>query len=188
MRDTTRAETLLSLFTSSDCAAAIAGDLTEDQPHRGSRWFWQQVLRTTLALWRSAMTDAPLTVLILAATGCLLLVGPLFGGVAALYLVPGSPVSWIALPLFWWSGALWTGASLVRIAPRSGMTACATLALTAQALLIVFGASVLWHEAPNLEVGRFYTIGLAATAPLLLGGAIARRRQSAVGAASLSNR
>jgi hypothetical protein len=188
MRDTTRAETLLSLFTSSDCAAAIAGDLTEEQPHRGSSWFWQQVLRTTLALWRSAMTDAPLTVLMLAVTGCLLLITPLFGGVAALYLVPGSPVRWIALPLFWWGGALWTGASLVHIAPRSGMTACLTLALAAQALLIGFGVNVLWHEPQHVEIGRFYAIGLAATAPLLLGGAIARRRQSAVDAAAFSER
>ena len=63
MRDTTRAETLLSLFTSSDCAAAIAGDLTEERWHRGSSWFWQHVLRTTLALWRSALAGAPLMVL-----------------------------------------------------------------------------------------------------------------------------
>lgn len=187
MRDTTRAETLLSLFTSSDCAAAIAGDLTEERRHRGSSWFWQHVFRTTLALWRSALADAPLMVLMLAVAGCLLFAGPSFGGVAAVYLFPRSPVSWIALPFFWWSGALWTGASLVSIAPRLGMAACATLAVAGEALLITFGASVLWHD-PNAEFVSFYAIGLATTAPLLLGGAIARRRMIAWGIPTLEQR
>jgi hypothetical protein len=76
MRDTTRAERLLSLFTSPDCAAAIAGDLTEERRDRGSIWFWLHVFGTTLALWRSAFTDAPLIVLMLAVAGCTLLAGP----------------------------------------------------------------------------------------------------------------
>ena len=142
MRDTTRAERLLSLFTSPDCAAAIAGDLTEERRHRGSIWFWLHVLGTMLALWRSALADAPLMVLVLAVTGCSLLAGPALGGVAAVNLFPhwsGSPVSWIALSFFWWGGALWTGASLVSIAPRRGMAACATLAVAGEALLIAFG-------------------------------------------------
>lgn len=182
MRDTTRAERLLSLFTSPDCAAAIAGDLTEERRHRGSSWFWQHVVRTMLALWRRALADAPLMVLMLAAAGCSLLAGPAFGGVAAVYLFPhwsGSPVSWIALSFFWWSGALWTGAALVSIAPRLGMAACATLAVAGEALLIALGVSVLWHDLQNAEFVLFYAIGLATTAPLLLGGAIARRRMIA---------
>ena len=188
MCDTTRAETLLSLFTSPDCAAAIAGDLTEERRHRGSSWFWQHVLRTTLGLWRSALADAPLMVLMLAVAGCSLLAGPVFGGVAAINLFPhwsGSPVSWIALSFFWWSGALWTGASLVSIAPRLGMTACATLAVAGQALLVAFGVSVLWDDLQNAELVLFYAIGLATTALLLLGGAIARRRMIACGIPTL---
>ena len=104
----------------------------------------------------------------------MLLVAPSFRGVAALYLFPRSSVSWIALPLFWWSGALWTGASLVRIAPRNGMAACATLAVAGQAVLIGFGVTV----AAQVETGfvLFYTTGLLVAAPLLVGGAFARRR------------
>lgn len=188
MRDTTRAEALLSLFTSPDCAAAIAGDLTEERPHRGSTWFWQHVLRTTLALWRSALTDAPLIVLMLGVSGCSLLAGPVFGGVAAVNLFPhwsGSPGKWIALSLFWWSGALWTGASLVNIAPRLGMTACVTPAVAGEALLVGFGISVLWDDLRNAEFALFYAIGLATTALLLLGGAIARRRMIACGIPTL---
>lgn len=188
MCDTTRAETLLSLFTSPDCAAAIAGDLTEERRQRGSSWFWQHVLRTTLSLWRSAWTDAPLMVLMLAATGCVLLAGPIFGGVAAINLFPswsGSPGRWIALSFFWWTGSLATGASLVSIAPRLGMTACATLAVAGQALLVAFGVSALWHGLQNAESVLFYAIGLATTILLLLGGAIARRRTLGCGIPTL---
>ena len=49
MRRTVRAEALLSLFTSADHAAAIAGDLTE--MHEGdSALFWLDVLRVLPAL------------------------------------------------------------------------------------------------------------------------------------------
>lgn len=179
MRDTTRAERLLSLFTSPDCAAAIAGDLTEERWQRGSSWFWQHVVRTMLALWRRALADAPLMVVMLAVAGCALLAGPAFGGFAAINLFPhwsGPPLSWMALSFFWWSGALWTGASLVRIAPGLGMTACATLAMV---LMTALGVSVLWHDLRSAELVLLYAIGLATTALLLLGGAIARRRMIA---------
>ena len=179
MRDTTRAERLLSLFTSPDCAAGIAGDLTEERRHRGSIWFWLHVLGTTLALWRSAFTDAPLIVLVLAVAGCALFAGPALGGVAAVGLFPqwiGSPVSWIALSFFWWGGALWTGASLVGIAPRRGMAACAMLAVAGEALLIAFVVTALWRDWLSAQLVLFYTTGLVVAAPLLIGGAIARRR------------
>ena len=182
MCDTTRAERLLSLFTSPDCAAAIAGDLTEERWHRGVIWFWLHALGTTIALWRRTLADAPLMVLLLAAAGCTLLAGPAFGGAAAVKLFPhfsGSPVSWIALLLFWWGGAMWTGASLVSIAPRRGMPACATLAVAGEALLIALGVSVLRHDLQSAEFVLFYAIGLAAPASLLVGGAIARRRMIA---------
>ena len=45
-----------------------------------------------------------------------------------------------------------------------------------EALLIAFGVAVLWHDPQSAELGLFYAIGLTTTAPLLLGGAIARRR------------
>jgi hypothetical protein len=190
MRDSV-SEGLFSLFTSSDRAEAIAGDLMEEREKHGWIWFWLHVVRIALTLWRNAATEAPLRVLALATAGCALFIAPAFGGAAAVRLFPqlmGPQVSWIALSFFWWGGALWIGASLVSIAPRLGMAACATLAVAGEALLIAFGVSVLWHDLQNAEFGLFYAIGLATAAPLLLGGAIARRRMIACGIPTLEQR
>jgi hypothetical protein len=188
MRDTARAETLLSLFTSPARAAAIAGDLTEERKERGSVWFWLRVVSITLALWRGAGEEAPLRVLALTTAGCALITAPALGGAAAVGLFPqliGSPVSWIALSLCWWGGALSTGASLVAIAPRRGMAACATLAVAGEALLIAFGVTALWYGLWRSEFLLFYTTGLVVAAPLVAGGAIARRRMIAGGIPTL---
>jgi len=179
MRDNA-VERLFSLFTSPDRAVAMAGDLAEERAQRGWAWFWVHVARTTLALWRSAVTEAPLRVLALTMTGLALLAAPAFGGVAAVFLVPRSTESlagWIALPLFWWGGALWTGASLVAIAPRRGMAACAALSAAGVVLVIGLGGPAVWRDPSNDDFVIFCTTGLLAAAPLLLGGAIARRRR-----------
>jgi hypothetical protein len=68
MRDNA-VEKLFSLFTSSDRAVAMAGDLAEEREQRGSLWFWLHVVRITFALWRSAATEAPLRVLALMLAG-----------------------------------------------------------------------------------------------------------------------
>ena len=126
MRDNA-VERLFSLFTSSDHAVAIAGDLAEEREQRGWLWFWLHVVRVTFALCRNAAAEAPLRVLVLTLAGGALFTAPAVAGVAAVYLfpAPANSVSWIALSFFWWGGALWTGASLVMIAPRRGMPACA---------------------------------------------------------------
>jgi hypothetical protein len=178
MRDNT-VERLFSLFTSSDRAVAIAGDLAEEREQRGWIWFWLHVVRVTLTLWRSAATEAPLRLLALVLAGLALLAAPAFGGVASVFLFPqlmGSPVGWIALPLFWWGGALWTGASLVAFAPRRGMAACAVLALGGETLLIGFGGPAVWRDPSNTDSVLFCTAGLIAAMPLLTGAAVARRR------------
>jgi pimeloyl-ACP methyl ester carboxylesterase len=171
-------ERLFSLFTSSDRAVAIAGDLAEEREQRGQIWFWLHVVRITFALWRNAAVEAPLRVLALILAGPVLLAVPALGGVAAVFLFPGlvgSAVSWIALSVFWWGGALWTGASLVTIAPRRGMPACVILAVIVAALVVAFGATVDPRELSG-PVGRmFFTTALGATVALLAGGAIARR-------------
>ena len=175
-------ETLFSLFTSSDRAVAIAGDLIEERQRRGWAWFWLHAVRVTLALWRSAAADAPARVLALVAAGCAILIAPAFGGAAAVGLFPqliGSPVSVIALSFFWWGGALWTGASLVAIAPQLGMAACATLAAAGEALVIVFGVAALWSGLWSSVFVLYYATALVGAAPLLAGGAIARRRMIA---------
>ena len=142
---TTLVERLLSLFTSSDRAEALAGDLAEEREQRGWIWFWLHVAARHVALWLSAATEAPLRVLALTLAGLVLFSAPAFGGVAAVFLVPqsfGSPASWISLSLFWWGGALWTGASLVAIAPRRGMAACVILAVIGAALLLALGVTI----------------------------------------------
>jgi hypothetical protein len=125
------------------------------------------------------VTDAPLRVLMLAASGCALLVGPVFLRAAAVALFPasiGSPVNWSALSFFWCAGALWTGASLVGIAPSRGMAACATLALIGETLLIAFFTRAPRLDLPTVQSVLVYTTSLAVPALLLVGGTIARRR------------
>jgi hypothetical protein len=177
-------EKLFSLFASPDRAEALAGDLAEEREQRGSSWFWLHVVRITLALWRSAVREAPLRVLALTLAGCALLAAPALAGTAAVFLFPwglGSLVSWMALAFIWWSGALWTGASLVALAPRRGMAACATLAVAGAALLIVFGVGTMAGPWGSVFL-HFYTTGLMAAVPLLAGGAVARRRLIGCGA------
>ncbi len=177
MRDIDRAQRVLGLFTSADCAEAIAGDLIEERRSRGVFWFWRHVLGTALAVSRSAVTDAPLQALKLVAAGCVLFATPAFAGVAAVSLFPqliGTLVSWIVLSLFWWGGGLWTGASLVTIAQTRGMAACVVLALVGEALLIGFGLIGAWQHAVSARIVAFYTIALVAPVPLLAGGAFAR--------------
>jgi hypothetical protein len=172
-------ERLFSLFTSSDRAVAIAGDLAEEREQRGSIWFWLHVMRITFALWRNAATEAPLRVLALMLGGLALLTAPAFGGVAAVFLFPrltDSLVGWIGLPFFWWGGALWIGASLVTIAPRYGMAACATLAVAGDALLVGLAGPAVWRDPSNSDFVLFCTTGLLASMPLLAGAAVARRR------------
>lgn len=178
MRDTSRAEVLLSLFTTRDRAESIAGDLTEERDVRGSAWFWVHVFRTTFALFTSALGSAPATALALGALGFALLVALAFAGMAAVFLFPflGSAESWVLLSLFWWSAALWTGVSLVSIAPKYGMTACLTLAVAGESLLVASRLFFAWPQGPNAWSLLVYTSALLAAVPLLAGGAIVRRR------------
>jgi hypothetical protein len=189
MRDIDRAQRLLGLFTSADCAEAIAGDLIEER--RSAFWFWRHVLGTVLAVSRSAVTAAPLQTLTLVAAGGALFAIPAFAGVAAVSLFPqliGTLVSWIVLSLFWWGGGLWTGASLVAIAQTRGMAACVSLALVGEALFIGFGLLGVWQQAVSVRSVAFYAIAMLSPAPLLAGGAIARARAIACARQTLEQR
>ena len=179
MRDIDGAQRLLGLFTSADCAEAIAGDLLEERRDRGGLWFWRHVLGAVLAVSRSALAAAPRRALSLVAAGCALFAIPAFAGVAAVGLFPqliGTLVSWIVLSVFWWGGGLWSGASLVTVAETRGMAACLALALVGEALVIGFGLIGTWQHAVTVRSVAFYMIPLLSPAPLLAGGAIARLR------------
>jgi hypothetical protein len=182
MRDTV-VEQLFSVFASSDRAEALAGDLAEERQQRGSMWYWLHVVRVTLVLWRRASTEAPLRTVALALAACLLFAAPALVGVAAVFLFPlsaGSAASWIALALFWWRGALCTGASLVILAPQRGMTACATVAVIAGASVIVSGATTE-AQALSSSIGRMFFVAALGTTVALAGGAAAGRRTLAIG-------
>jgi hypothetical protein len=179
MRDTVRIERLFSLFTSSDRAEAIAGDLIEQRPERGPTWFWWHVLATAVALWRAAASRSPLRTLGLAATGCVLLAVPVFAGVAAVGLFPAllsGLAIWSLLSFFWWGGALWAGASIVALAPTRGMAACVTLAALAEALLLALSLAGVRLDAGSDTSGIFYLTAAAAAVPLLIGGAVVHER------------
>jgi hypothetical protein len=179
MRETLRAEKLLSLFTSAERAAAIAGDLTEECETHGRFAFWWDVSSTAAALWRRALIDSPVRILMLVIAGCALLVAPAFVGIAAVALFPasfGSLVHWIALSLIWSAGAACVGASLIGVSPKRGMAACMTLALVGEGLLIAAVRATPYPDLPNPRLVLAYTTALIAPSLLILGGAIARRR------------
>ena len=175
MRDNA-VERLFSLFTSSDRAEAMAGDLAEEAEQCGPIWFWCHVARITFVLWRNTAMEAPLQLLALILAGVAVLSAPAFAGVAALYLVPSvGAVSWIAVAVIWWGGALWTGVSLAAIAPRRGTVACAILAVGGAALVMAFGATIEPRELATPSTERmFFSVALGATVALLTGGALAR--------------
>jgi pimeloyl-ACP methyl ester carboxylesterase len=170
-------ERLFSLFASSDGAEALAGDLAEERAQRGWMWYWLHVVRVTFTLCRNGVAEAPLRVVALMLAGAVLFIAPAIAGVAGVYLLPMSAVwvSWIALSFFWWGGALFTGASLVTIAPHRGMPACTIVAVAGAALLLGFGATVDPQEFTRTD-RMFFITALGTTVALLAGGAIARRR------------
>ena len=172
-------EKLFSLFTSSDRAVAMAGDLAEERERTGWIRFWLHVVGLTFVLWRNSTTEAPLRVMGLVLAGLTLWSAPAVAGFAVVRLFPlllGSALSWIALSVVWWGGALWAGASLAFIAPRRGMSACAIVAVAGAAVLIALGVTTEPRELTS-PVGRmFFTVALGSAVALLAGAELARRR------------
>jgi hypothetical protein len=172
-------EKMFSLFTSADRAEAIAGDLIQERQQRGSRWFWWHAIATAVALWGTAVARAPLHTLLVAAAGCAFFTVPAFAGVAAVSLFPtllSALVAWSLLAIFWWGGALWTGASVVAIAPARGMAACVALVALGEALLLALWTVDVRIDVLSVTSGVFYLIAAGAAWPLLLGAAVARAR------------
>jgi hypothetical protein len=171
-------ETLFSLLTSADHAEAIAGDLIQERQHRGSRWFWWHAFATAVALWASAVARAPLRTLLVAAGGFALFAVPMVAGVAAVSLFPtlfNALVAWSLLAIIWWGGALWTGASVAALAPTRGMTACVTLVVLGEALLLSLWVAGVPLDLLRVTTGLVYTTAGGAACPLLVGAAVGRR-------------
>jgi pimeloyl-ACP methyl ester carboxylesterase len=161
MRDNT-VEWLFSLLTSSDRAAAIAGDLAEEREPRGWFWFWLHVVSVTFALWRSAATRAPLRTLAFTFAGCALLIAPPLAGAVASRLVP----QMLGSSVIWWAATLLTGVTLVAIARRGGLAASATLAVAGAAVVLLclfvvpnllFAQQLEWKD-PSPHTTRLVTV------------------------------
>lgn len=178
MPETDLAQRLLSLFTSPDCAEAIAGDLIEERGDRRSIWFWWRVLATVATLCRTAVTKAPFAASALAGTGCGLFLGPALAGVMAASVFPqqfGSLRSGIMVSLIVWPGALWTGTVLVRLAPERGVATCVLMVLVGETLLIAGGLAAASLDTLFPLIYYFLSAALAAV-PLMVGGVRARSR------------
>lgn len=69
MNNHTLAHFLISLFTTTQRADPITGDLVELAKTRGQRWFWLQTVQTAGSLFWLRLTVAPLTVIAVVALG-----------------------------------------------------------------------------------------------------------------------
>jgi hypothetical protein len=173
MRDIKRAEQLLSLFTSSDSAAGIVGDLSEERGQRGSAWFWRQVLGTTFSLCRGVWLASPVALLLLVLLGFALDVGL---AVAQRYLWDFIAAISI-LQLITYLLLLFIGAVLVAVAPRLGMAACVLLAIVRDLFSLSSMLYVISTFAHPVDwwAWRFVILGFfLAPLSLCLGGAIVR--------------
>ena len=184
MPDMPMAQRLLSLFTSPECAEAIAGDFAEGRGHRGTLWFWRQIVTTTIALCSHALMSAPLRSVSVLSAGTVLFGALAFTGFAptALLMFPGglpAPVQWIWLSLAWWSAAFFTGFMLVHLSPERGMAASVALALLGETVLIALRLTVLDGDVMRTPVAVFLSIAMFTAGPLLAGSAVARRRTGA---------
>ena len=183
MSDMPMAQRLLSLFTSPECAEAIAGDFAEARGNRGTPWFWRQIVTTTIALCSHTLTSAPLRSVGLLSAGTVLFAALAFTSFAptALLMFPGglaAPVQWIWLSLAWWSAAFFTGFMLVRLSPERGVAASVVLALTGEAVMIALRLTVLDGDVMRTPVEIFLSIAMFTAVPLLAGSAAARRRMT----------
>jgi hypothetical protein len=125
---------LLCLFTSSDRAESIEGDLIEQRRTHGSMWFFVNVVTTTFALWRQVvelefLRTMALGVLTVAFS---VLMCSAIGLVYVEFEVP-SVVTLLLIATF----AFLLGAGLVRVAPVIGVAA-ATAASFVLVLLFLY--------------------------------------------------
>lgn len=170
------AQRLLALFTSPECAEAIAGDFVEARGARGAAWVWRQILSTSVSLCAHALTSAPLTSMAVLAAGCAMFGSLAFAGFAPVALIPallGTPASWVVLSVAWWGGAFFTGFTLVYLSRERGIAVSVVLAMIGEALLLAARPSAV-----------IYVIALVTAVPLLAGATFARHRIS--GSATLA--
>jgi hypothetical protein len=148
MPDAGFAEALLSLVTAPERAAAAVGDLLEDVPRRGRKWFWLSVIRAVAAtVWRD-MLSTPFSIAAAAVAGWLgfMLVALLF-----------DLVSQVGLRLIWAIGYV--------LAHHTG------LELIVDALRV----RIDWAPMPPALTHNVQWIAVAMWAPFYTGRLVARQ-------------
>ena len=187
MRETSCAQRVLALFTSPECAEAIAGDFAEARGDRSAAWFWWQVLTTATALGGRAIATAPLASVGVAVLGVLQFGSLAFAGFAPVAMFPAllsTPASWVWLSVTWWSGAFFTGFTLVSLSPARGALGSVLLALIGAALLLV--SRLVGLDGRDLHIPNvvFWSITTFTAVPLLAGAMAARSRVASVATAA----
>ena len=128
------AETLLSLFTTPERAATIAGDFAEDAQRRGSCWYWRQVSRTAVSLAFQQFTSAPIRMVVLFLLGNLLIDAALMVHGPLVEAITSHP-KYDTFTLWRLITAFLTGLLLARISSGREIAICGAVALSRQLLL-----------------------------------------------------
>jgi hypothetical protein len=184
VRSTDTAERLLSWATTSERAANIAGDLSEQATARGLVWFWCSLSSITLSLVWRAWADAPFRMLRLGAVAWILATG--FQLVLVLTLAGATSIGGVmAFFVASWSVAasqFHAGRWLARRAPERELAACTAflfidLAFWASIAIVLLRIQPSQHEPSSVLLDGI--VGGASSVFLLLGAARgqASRRQ-----------
>ena len=193
MREGSRSQAFLSLFTTPERAASIVGDLLEESRAQGRVRYTWRTIGVALALCLRSVRSAPLRCLMLAALG-----SAVYGCVLALVFVavglPWYPWQHVGEPSWWFRLAvvgslanLLTGFILGRWVSIRGINALAPLALI---WLVAWPLElVLWKLLfLRMPLALFAALALAypllGLLPLMTGGTLARWRRGGRAAAT----
>lgn len=186
MRDGSHSQAFLSLFTTPDRAASIVGDLLEESHPLGRAWYSLKIVGIAFALCLQSIRAAPGRCLGLAALAWALFLCAF----AACFVAGGlpwyawqrtnEPEFWIRLALVLISANLLTGAILARWVSFRGTNAIVpVVVLWLVAWLVSSVVRTLMHTGLLAQVFGVLGFPFFYLLPLVVGGAIARRRGNA---------
>jgi hypothetical protein len=193
MREGSRSQAFLSLFTTSDRAVSIVGDLLEESRSRVRTWYALKVVGIALAMCLRTIRSAPVRCLSVGATGTLVYLS-VWSVVFVASGLPWYPWNRIEAPGFWirllvvgFIANLLTGFILGRWVSYKGINALVPLFLLyliAWPADLIFGKLFFWNV---LQVFPLALLVLGAIAyplfglvPLLVGATLARLGSRAV--------
>jgi len=142
MRKADIAEWILSLTTTPERAASMAGDLAEQATAQGLLWFWGSLLRTTAAFVGRAWADNPGRMTALAFGACLCEAGLLILMLIAI----------LAMAIVLFLVMTVSSGTMPRISHVWGFRVGWTLALTGSVICEFFVGKWLARRAPGQEI------------------------------------